>query len=199
MTLHVNLCVIAQRDIRNVVISVFFLCLRVLSFLFSLFFLTWFHLHYFGGVCVKAICWCCEEKLLPIPMNLSCCAVDPGRCFECHLLDENCKCNLQEHLQAKAVSNLTNTIMNSHFNLSFSPKNSQYNPHYFQVDLMLLDLVLKTNNYLFIKKRLHWLHFLKLHFVQVAFRLSKSSLLCISLSLTYPGLCIGVYLMRRCI
>lgn len=93
-----HVCVIAQRDIRNVVISVFFLCLHVLSFLFSLFVLTWFHLHYFGGVCVKAICWCCEEKLLPIPTNLSCCAVDPGKCFECHLLDENCKCNLQEHL-----------------------------------------------------------------------------------------------------
>lgn len=28
-------------------------------------------------------------------------AVDPGKHFECHLLDENCKCNLQEHLLGK--------------------------------------------------------------------------------------------------
>lgn len=41
MTLHVNVCVIAQH-IRNVLISVFFLCLRVLLSLFSLFVLTFF-------------------------------------------------------------------------------------------------------------------------------------------------------------
>lgn len=101
MTLHVNVCVITQHDIRNVVISVFLLSLSTCFCHFCTPSLTWFHLHYFGGVCVsvKAICCCCEEKLLPISINLSCCAVDPGKRFECHLLGKNCKCNLREHLQ----------------------------------------------------------------------------------------------------
>lgn len=115
MTLHVNVYVWLPS-----MMFFFFLCLHVLSFLFSLFILTWFHLHYSGGVCecvcAKAIC-CCEEKLLPISINLSCCAVDPGKCFECHLLDKNYKCNLWEPRIGKGSSafhfllKIANTIL----------------------------------------------------------------------------------------